>query len=291
MGLLLSAVGAVFAMQGAVVGTVRDGGTGAALAGAVVALPDVERTTLTGSEGRYALHRVPAGPQHLTVRMIGYAPRSLHALVPPEGRLEINVSLRAEPTRLRTGEVRAPVNVRGLEASDSTPFPDRGIAMAAAGNHPLLSETDALQALAGGEVVVRPESPMGVHVRGGASDHTAYVLDGIPVLSPYHAAGVFGAWNPDALSGVRLSSAAPSFVHPHALSGAIAGATRSPGPRLRAQGGASTTHARVTVDGPLRATGAGYLLSLRSGFPGVITPRGEGSCLLYNLTLPTTPYV
>jgi hypothetical protein len=279
MGLLLSAVGAVFAMQGAVVGTVRDGGTGAALAGAVVALPDVERTTLTGSEGRYALHRVPAGPQHLTVRMIGYAPRSLHALVPPEGRLEINVSLRAEPTRLRTVEVRAPVNVRGLDVADSTAFPDRGISMAAAGNHPLLSETDALQALAGGEVVVRPESPTGVHVRGGASDHTAYVLDGIPVLSPYHAAGVFGAWNPDALSGVRLSSAAPSFVHPHALSGAIAGATRSPGPRLRAQGGASTTHARVTVDGPLGATGAGYLLSLRSGFPGVITPRGEGSYL------------
>jgi hypothetical protein len=279
MSFILSAVGMVFAMQGSVVGAVRDGGTGAALTGAVVALPDVERTTVTGSEGRYALHKVPAGPQHLTVRMIGYAPRSLHALVPPEGRLEINVSLRAEPTRLRMVEVRAPVNIRGLDAADSTPFPDRGISMAAAGNHPLHSEPDALQALAGGEVVVRPESPTGVHVRGGASDHTAYVLDGIPVLNPYHAAGVFGAWNPDALSGVRLSSAVPSVVHPYALSGAIAGATRSPGARLRAHGGVSTTHARLTLDGPLGATGAGYLLSIRSGFPGVIAPRSEASYL------------
>jgi hypothetical protein len=279
MAVMLSAVGVVFAMQGAVVGMVRDSDTGAPLAGAVVALPDAERTTITGSDGRYALHKVPAGPQHLGVRMIGYTPRSLHALVPPDGRLEINVVLRAEPTRLRTVEVRAPVNIRGLDAADSTPFPDRGISMAAAANHPLLSEPDALQALAGGEVVVRPESPTGVHVRGGASDHTAYVLDGIPVLSPYHAAGVFGAWNPDALSGVQLSSAFPSFVNPHALSGAIAGTTRSPGSRWRAQGGASTTHARLTVDGPLGIAGAGYLLSIRSGFPGVVAPRDEASYL------------
>jgi Carboxypeptidase regulatory-like domain len=277
MAFLWDAVGVVFAMQGAVVGMVRDGDSGLPLAGAVVALPDAERTTTTGLDGRYALPKVPAGPQHLAVRMIGYAPRSLHALVPAEGRLEIDVSLRSEPTRLRTVEVRAPVSLRGLDVADSTLFPDRGISMAAARNHPLLAEPDALEALVGGEVAVRPESPTGVHVRGGASDHTAYMLDGIPVLSPYHAAGVFGAWNPDALSGVKLSSAVPSFANPHALSGAITGTTRSPGDRMRAQGGASTTHFRFTVDGPLGPTGAGYLLSIRSAFPGFIVPRNEAS--------------
>ena len=279
MDVVLIAGGILFAMQGAVVGTVRDGSTGTPLAGAVVALPDAERTTTTSAEGRYALHNVPPGPHHLTVRMIGYAPRSLHALVAPAGRLEINVSLRAVPVRLRTINVNAPVVLRGLDVADSTPFPDRGISMAAARNHPLLSEPDALQGLAGGEVVVRPESPGGVHVRGGASDQTAYVLDGIPVLNPYHAAGVFGAWNPDALSQVRLSSADPLLTHPHALSGAIAGATRAPGDRLRGQGGVSTTHARVTLDGPLSALGAGYLVSARWAFPGIVAPRDEASYL------------
>jgi hypothetical protein len=279
MGLLLGTIGIAFAMQGGVAGTVRDGDTGLPLAGAVVTLPDLERMTVTGSDGRYALHKVPSGPQHLSVRMIGYAARSLHALVPPEGRLELDVSLRAEPTRLRIVEVRAAIPVRGLDDADSTTFPDRGISMAAAANHPLLSETDALQALAGGEVVVRPESPSGVHLRGGASDHTGYVLDGIPVFSPYHAAGVFGAWNPDALSGVSISSAVPSLANPHSLSGAIVGATRAPGDRLRAQGGASTTHARITLDGPIGATTAGYLLSIRSGFPGAFAPRDEASYL------------
>jgi hypothetical protein len=279
MDVVLGAAGILWAMQGAVVGTVRDGDTGAPLAGAVVALPDAERTTSTSIDGRYALHNVPPGPQHLSVRMIGYAPRSLHALIAPEGRLEINVSLRAVPTRLRTVDVHAPVVVRGLDVADSTTFPDRGISMAAVRNHPLLSEPDALQALAGGEVVVRPESPSGVHVRGGASDHTAYVLDGIPVLNPYHAAGGFGAWNADALSRVRLSSADPVLAHPHALSGAIAGETRAPGDRLHAQGGMSTTQARVTLDGPLGLLGAGYLVSLRSAFPGTVAPQNEGSYL------------
>jgi len=279
MDVALVAGGILFAMQGAVVGTVRDGGTGTPLAGAVVALPDAERTTTTSAEGRYALHDVPAGPHHLTVRMIGYAPRSLHALVAPDGPIEINVSLHALPTRLRTVTVRAPVVVRGLDIEDSTTFPDRGMSIAAVRNHPLLSEPDALEALGGGEVVVRPESPSGVHVRGGASDQTAYVLDGIPVLNPYHAAGVFGAWNPDALSRVRLSSADPLLTHPHALSGTIAGATRAPGDRLRGQGGVSTTHARVTVDGRLGTSGPAYLVSLRSAFPGIVAPRDEASYL------------
>ena len=279
MAFLLGTIGIAFALQGGVAGTVRDGDTGLPLGGAVVALPDLERTTVTGSDGRYALHNVPPGPQHLSVRMIGYAPRSLHALVPPDGRLELDVSLRAEPTRLRAVEVRAAIPLRGLNDADTTAFPDRGLSMAAAANHPLLSETDALQALAGGEVVVRPESPSGVHVRGGASDHTAYVLDGIPVFSPYHAAGVFGAWNPDALSAVRLSSAVPSGGTPHSLAGVIEGVTRAPGDRLRAYGGATTTHARITLDGPVGPTAAGYLLSIRSGFPGVLAPRDEASYL------------
>jgi carboxypeptidase family protein len=280
MGLIPGLAGMLVAVQGAVVGTVRDGNSGAPLAGAVVALPDADRTTLTSSEGRYALPKVPAGPQHLTVRMIGYAARSLHALVPSEGRLEINVLLRAEPTRLRTVEVRAPVALRGLDDADTTAFPDRGLSMAAVANHPLLSEPDALHALAGGEIVVRPESPTGVHVRGGAADHTAYVLDGIPIFNPYHAAGVFTAWNPDALARVGVSSASPSFTHPHALSGAVAATTRAPADdRLYVRGAASTTNARLTVDGPLGRTGAGFLVAIRSGFPGAILPGKEASYL------------
>jgi hypothetical protein len=76
-------------------------------------------------------------------------------------------------------------------------------------SHPRFDEPDALDALAGGTISSDPELPAGLSVRGGSSDHVAYVLDGVPVLSPYHAAGVFGAWNPSSLIDVSLFSATP----------------------------------------------------------------------------------
>ena len=270
---------AVQASQATVGGMVRDRETGEPLAGAVVTLADLNRATLTGTDGRYVLPQVPAGPQRITVRFIGHAPRTLRALVPWGGQLELNVTLDAEPLRLPLVVVRPPVIVRGVDSGDSTAFPDRETSSAAVGSHPLLAEPDVFQALGGGEVVLSPESPSGLHVRGGASDQTAYLLDGVPVFSPYHTGGLFSAWNPDALSRVRLTSAAPSLANPHALSGAVEAVTRAPGDRLHAQGGASTTQARLTFDGPLGVAGASYLISVRSAFPGVIAPNAEASYL------------
>lgn len=270
---------ALQATQATVAGAVRDQETGDPLAGATVALTDLARATSTDAEGRYTLPRVPAGPQHVTVRFIGYAPRTLHALVPQNGQLDISIALQRIPFRLPAVRVRPPLAIRGAESGDSTAYPDRGSSMAAVANHPLLGEPDAFQALGGGEVVLRPEAPSGVHIRGGGSDHTAYLLDDVPVFSPYHAAGVFSAWNPDALSHLSLSSATPSVAQPDALSGSIAGVTRAPGDRFFAQGSLSTTQMRVTADGPLGAAGAGYLVSLRSGFPGMAGRKGEPAYL------------
>jgi hypothetical protein len=255
-------------------GTVRDAESGAPLPGAIVTLPDLSRGATAGPDGRYRFADVPPGPQRVTVRFLGYAPRMLHALVPREGALEINLSLHAVALHLRPIEVRPPMAVRGVE-DDSTGFPDRSVSIAAVRNHPLLAEPDGLMALAGGEIVLQPESPSGVHVRGGGSDQTGYLLDGIPVLSPYHAGGLFSAWNPDALAGLRLSASGDA----DALSGTIAATTRTPGSRLRAWASVGTSQARLTLDGPIGATGAGYLVSVRSGFAGSFAPDRDASYL------------
>lgn len=260
-------------------GVVRDEETGAPLAGAVVTLRDLERGVPTDAAGRYELRDVPPGPQHLGVQRVGYAARTLHALVPRGGTLEINVALRPEPIRLTPIEVRTPVVVRGTGEGDDLVFPDRRTSMAAVRNHPLLAEPDVLSALSGGEVALAEEIPSGIHIHGGASDQTGYVLDGVPVLNPYHAAGVGSAWNPDAISQLRLTSAATAGPGPHALSGTVEGFTRAPGPRLRVEGAASTTQARLTAGGPLGAGSAGYVVSLRSGLHGLVAPRRETSYL------------
>src|SRR5689334_722775 len=125
--LLIHALNSLVLLQapsGLVQGTVRDAESGAPLSGAIVALPDLSRTVTADPEGRYHLADVPAGPQQVTVRFLGYAPRVLHALVPRGGSLEINLSLRAVALHLRPIEVRPPMVVRDVE-DDSVGFPDR----------------------------------------------------------------------------------------------------------------------------------------------------------------------
>ena len=270
---------AVQAGQPAVAGTIRDGESGAALSGAVVTLTDDDREVVTDTGGRYRLDATLAGPQHLSVKRIGYEPRTVHAIIPGDGVLQLDLSLHPVPLRLPTIVVHSVVAIRGLENTEPPDVLDRSISAAALRNHPLLAEPDGFLALSGGSVSAAPEAPEGVHLHGGAADHTAYLLDGIPVFSPYHAAGTFSAWNPDALEQVQVQSATPSLAAPDALAGAVAGTTRVPGREVRTYGALSTSHARLTVDGPLGAAGAGFLLSVRSGFPGVVTPEHDPSYL------------
>jgi hypothetical protein len=276
-----------------VTGVVRDRESGEPLAGAVVSLPDLNRTAITDQSGRYSVTNVPAGPHHLVVHALGFAARTLHALVPRRGHLEINIALRRRPIALRQIEVRPAVPVRGLEDLDSTALPDRSLSIGAIRNHPLLAEPDVFLALSGGDVVLRPESPSGIHVRGGGSDQTAYFLDGIPILNPYHTAGTFSAWNADALERVQLEVPGSSASFIDALSAAVVASTRTPGAFVRTQSSVSTTQARLTVDGPAGVAGAGFVLALRSGFPGAIAPprdpsylRGESGDLIAKLEVP-----
>lgn len=279
---LLGAAKLLFVLQAAdptVLGTIVDAAADSALVGAVVSLPDLARSAVTDAHGRYAFPSVPSGPQRIVVTHMGYAPRTLEAIVPSAGSIVINFALHAEPFRLPSIEVWLPAPLSDPNAPDSTPYPDRGLSLGAIRNDPLLSEPDAFLALGGAEVELNPESPSGIHVRGGASDQTGYALDGVPILSPYHAAGTFSAWNPDALERVQLSSSSPSLAFPDVLSGTVAGVTRTPASHARAQGSVSTTQARATVDGPVGVAGAAFLLSYRSGMPGVVAPRNDPSYL------------
>lgn len=267
------------ALQGTIVGRVWDAETAAPVAGAVVTLTDLDRAAATDESGRYVFQRVSSGRHQLVVRGMGFAPRSLHALVPENGRLEVDVWLVAEPVRLDAIDVRAPVFVRDLDIGSSAAFPDREISADAIRNHPLLAQPDAFEALSGGEVSLAPETPSGVHIRGGSSDETAYLLDGIPVFNPYHSGGVSSGWNPDAISRVHLASSFPLQSDPNALSGTIEASTRAPEDRVHGQGSASTTQSRATFDGPIGAAGAGYLVSVRSGLPDGFAPKNEPTYL------------
>jgi Carboxypeptidase regulatory-like domain len=266
----------------AITGRVIDGESGAPLAEAVVAVTDLDRVTLTDAEGRYTLDAIPPGPQHVVVRRLGYSSETFHALVPRQGTLEIHVALRPEPIQLdaiEMIEVRGRIPLRGFDSEEGPAYPDHQLTLAAIRHDPMSAEPDVLQATGGAEIVLRPETPSGIHIRGGSSDHVAYLLDDIPVFSPYHAAGTFGAWSPDALSRLDLVTSSPPPDFPDALSGVIAASTRPPGDRFTTQGSLSTTQVRAAIDGPLGQGGAGYLASFRSTFPGLLLHPDDPSYL------------
>ena len=255
-----------------IVGTVRDGESGRPLVGATVIAVEAGRQSTSNAEGRYAIARLSAGPQHIAVRSIGHAPYALHAMVPRHGTLELNVALQPLPTRLPIVEVR---RHRGeidhspgaLQHSDS-----RTISAAELTRHPQLSEPDFLRAVVGGDVVVAAETPGGLHIRGGSTDQTGYSIDGVPVFNPYHTSDLMGGWNTDAFDGARLSSNVGGLS---VLSGTLQLTSRSPGAQLQHRGGASTTHARFTIDGPLGVRQTGFLVSARAAWPALLAPDND----------------
>lgn len=272
-------------------GVVRDESTGEPIVGARVAISDLRRATPSTAGGHFKLARVPVGMHHLTVRRLGYASRALDVIVPSEGAV-VNVSLRPTPLELSGIEVRPRIPVRGDDQVDAArPFSGTVVSSRSLENHPLLAEPDALEGLVGGEVVTRPEAPTGLHVRGGAADQVAFLLDGVPVLSPYHPAGSFTAWNPDAIGRVELRSMPPLTRGPAALTGAVIAETRNPTRTPRFAGAVTTTQARLTADGTIPLNETHFLLSGRAvgwlaGSSNGATSRRGGSDVIAKLESP-----
>ena len=282
---------AVQVAQAGVTGTVRDELTGTPLSEALITLSDADRRVLTNAEGRFHFAELAPGPHHVTIMRPGFRARTLHALVPRDGIVEVSVALQPIPVELAGLVVEPRLAIRGAEDLDRTRGSAESVSIGAVRNHPLIAEADVFRVLEGGDVASLPESHTGLHIRGGAASHTAFELDGIPILGPLHAAGLFSAWNPDALSSVGIDRSPGGMLS--SLSGTVIGETRSPGSVTRARTVLSTTQARLSVDGPLFENGSGYLLSARSGLPsGVVPPkdpakiRGETGDLLAKVELP-----
>ena len=200
---------------------------------------------MTAADGSYAIPDVPPGPHHLSVRVLGFQSRSLHVLVPASGSLRVDLVLRADPIEVDAVVVRSRIPIRGMDVDGRDLDPTRRVSGAAIRNDPFTAEPDVLESLIGGSVSGAPESGGGLHVRGGDGDELGFLLDGIPVFSPYHSGVRSGAWSADAVSGVELRTDPALPVD--ALSGAVLVSTIEPGDRLRSGGHLSTSQIGITV--------------------------------------------
>ncbi|MDQ3606639.1 MAG: TonB-dependent receptor, partial [Gemmatimonadota bacterium] len=185
-------------------GHVREAETGEAI-GLAGVLVDEERRTMTERDGYFRVPALPPGQHRLRVSALGFA------------TLDTVLVLSAAPVELRLRP--APIELAGITARADRPgerpweAPEVSVRTVTPGQVrrvPAALEADlfrSLQALPG---VISPGALSGqLLVRGGAADQNLFLLDGYPVLHPYHLLGAFSVFPVDAVRNAELWTAAP----------------------------------------------------------------------------------
>jgi len=105
---IASAALAQDAPTGRITGRVIDGATGQGIAEAGIQIVGTTMGVQSGLEGRYTLLRVPAGTVTITVRRLGYAPKTVTGLIlPAGGAIEQDITLAAANVQLAAVSVTA----------------------------------------------------------------------------------------------------------------------------------------------------------------------------------------
>ncbi|MBC7892078.1 MAG: TonB-dependent receptor [Sphingobacteriaceae bacterium] len=246
-------------------GTVREAGSGQALAGVhVSARPGVGTTT--HSDGTFSLSLFPSDSLRLTFSFVGY--ETVVVSYPKTGLLQV---------QLRPGIALREVVVRsGRERlSEETALSRIALPLDQLRQLPaLLGEKDVLkviQLLPG--VQKGSEGNAGVYVRGGGPDQNLILLDEAVVYNPSHLFGFFSVFNGDVLKGVSLTKGGFPAQYGGRLSSVIDITTKEGNrERLRGEGSVGLIASRLTLDGPLGHR-ASFLVSGRYSYYGLITKQ------------------
>jgi hypothetical protein len=246
-----------FVAQGGVEGRVLDE-SGRPLRGVSVQVsapqPDAPllRAVLTDETGFFRVQPLPEGEVVVRFLFLGYAPESRTALIPAEGRIALQVTLRSEAVRVEG------IEVEGLRSRERIRFEtEAGVTLREVSAQdvrriPGLIEPDPVRALEFLPGVVAPtDFSAAFHVRGGSSDQNLILLDGFPVFNPFHLGGIFSVFNADLVDRVELASGG----FPAGFGGRVSSVLRvesDPGDgSSQLEGGLSLLAARATVSGAL----------------------------------------
>jgi outer membrane receptor protein involved in Fe transport len=150
---------------GTVTGTVTRADDRSALASVSVTVRSTGQSTVTGTDGRYTLRRVPEGAQTIVFRWLGYRPSETEVNVEPNGTVTADASL--EPVAVALTELvvsaasRAPERIVEAPAAISVVEPQVLQNTSITGQAPL-----ALQTAPGVDVVQSGVNDFNVNARG-----------------------------------------------------------------------------------------------------------------------------
>ncbi len=168
--------------------------------------PDFRRSVVSDSTGAYRLVDVPSGALRLRASYAGHTPVTVDVLVPESGTVLVDLELEARPVRLPPLDVTTAVRIDDPEARDLRDVregEDR-IEAAAIEIGSGLAEAglvDAVRALGGND----PGDASDVlFMRGSTTDLKLVLLDGAPVFTPFHVAGLLRSFDPQVLGRADL---------------------------------------------------------------------------------------
>jgi hypothetical protein len=212
--LLLLAVPAAAQERGGVTGTVRDKKTRHALPFATVTVVGAQRGALTDGEGRFVITGVAAGTYEVKVQFLGYSPGSRPGVVVAPGKstpvdfdleeIVVHEEKVVEVTaERRLVEVKQGATVRSVSAADIR-------------NLPVQTVNQVLQQQAGISTTAEQ-----IHVRGGRTDETIFVVDGVTNRDLVTGQSTAGQLNARSVSEVNVATGAYDVRYGNALSGVV----------------------------------------------------------------------
>ncbi|WP_412060190.1 TonB-dependent receptor domain-containing protein [Rubrivirga sp. IMCC45206] len=192
------------AYTGTLDGRVVGAESGDPLVGAHVWLVDLGLGDVVGPDGGFAVPDLPTGRYVVRVSHVGYRPVRIELDVFPDSP-RLPPTIRLQPDLLESTDARV---VAGPEPPGPTPgstdLSALGARQAAAIPY-ALGEADLAATLSWLPGLSRTGGASGaIVVRGSDPHRTRYVRDGVPLYEPWHAFGLFSAFQPEALSRVRF---------------------------------------------------------------------------------------
>ena len=188
------------AYTGTLDGRIVDAETGEPLWGAHAWLVDLDLGGVADLDGWFSVPRIPTGEYVVRFSHIGYKPvRVRLSVYPVSPQLPPAIRLQAEAITTEDAVVRA----------SDTPELELGLteltSRQAAALPVYLGEGDLAQTLAWLPGLARAGAGGGELAVRGADPHlTRYLRDGVPFIQPWHAFGLFSAFQPETAERVRL---------------------------------------------------------------------------------------
>ena len=170
---------------------------------------DTTRQQITGTDrlGYFAFHDLAAGDYILSVAHIGYAPDQQAVDLAPGSDLDVEVTLAAQAVEL------AGLLAEGRRSRQRERFERAGGITVQELNRrqlksiPGVAEPDPMKSMEVLPGVTRvSDFTTAFNVRGGSADQNLVLLDGVPILNPFHALGLFSVFNGDLVQRAELHS-------------------------------------------------------------------------------------